>query len=95
MPAYLIVNIRIKDPAAYEVYKAAVPALVRKHGGRYLVRGGSVEVLEGQWQPERLIVFEFPDMASIRAFDSDPEYAPWKALRQRSAESDLIAVEGL
>lgn len=95
MAAYLIVNINVKDPAAYEQYKAAVPALIRKHGGQYLVRGGNCEVLEGAWRPQRLILFQFPDMESIRSFDRDPEYQPWKALRQRVAETELVAVAGV
>lgn len=95
MPAYLIVNITIKDPAAFERYRAAVPAIVHKHGGQYLVRGGNCEVLEGDWRPQRLVLFQFPDMAAIRAFDNDPEYQPWKALRRQSAQTDLVAVEGV
>jgi uncharacterized protein (DUF1330 family) len=95
MAAYLIVNITVKDPVAFEEYRAAVPALVSKHGGEYLVRGGRCEVLEGGWQPKRLVVFRFPDMAAIHAFDGDPEYQPWKALRQRAAETELVAVEGV
>ena len=95
MTAYLIVDVNIKDVAAYEEYKAKVPAFIRKHGGEYLVRGGAHEVLEGDWRPTRLVLFRFPDAASIRAFVSDPEYQPLAALRQRIADTDMVLVEGL
>ena len=95
MSAYLIVNTDIHDQAAYEPYKAAVPALIKKHGGEYLARGGELQVLEGTWRPARVVLLRFPDMAAIRAFMEDPEYQPWKGLRHRAASSDLVAVAGL
>ena len=95
MPAYMIADINMRDPAAYERYKAEVPALIRRHGGEYLVRGGAHEVLEGDWQPTRLVVFRFPDRAAIHAFMNDPDYQPLKALRKQCAESDIVAVDGL
>ena len=95
MPAYMIADINMKDPAAYERYKAEVPALIRRHGGEYLVRGGAHEVLEGDWQPTRLVIFRFPDRAAIHAFMNDPDYQPLKALRKQCAESDIVAVDGL
>jgi uncharacterized protein (DUF1330 family) len=95
MAAYLIVNLDVKDPAAYEKYKTEVPALIRKHGGEYLVRGGKHEVLEGDWHPSRMVLFRFPDSASIRRFMADPDYKPLKELRQRVAASDLVMVEGV
>ena len=95
MAAYMIVNLNVRDPAAYEKYKAEVPALVRKHGGEYLVRGGSFEVLEGNWHPVRLVLFRFPDKTSVHAFMNDPEYQPLKKLRQRIAETDAVVVDGV
>lgn len=95
MPAYMIADINMKDPAAYERYKAEVPALIRRHGGEYLVRGGAHEVLEGDWQPTRLVIFRFPDRAAIHAFMNDPDYQPLKALRKQCAESDIVAVDGI
>ena len=83
MPAYMIVDVNLADPAAYEDYKAKVPALIARHGGEYLVRGGAHEVLEGSWQPTRLVLFRFPDRAAIKAFMADPDYAPLKTLRPR------------
>ena len=95
MPAYMIVNVNLKDPVAYEKYKAEVPALISKHGGEYLVRGGQHEVLEGNWQPSRLVLFRFPDRAAARAFMDDPAYAPLKKLRQSIADTDAVVVDGL
>ena len=94
MAAYMIVNMEVKDPAAYEEYKAKVPALIARHGGEYLVRGGKFEVLEGDWKPTRLVLFRFPDVASVHAFHDDPAYQPFKTLRQRVCRTDAVVVEG-
>jgi uncharacterized protein (DUF1330 family) len=95
MPAYMIVNVEVNNATAYEEYKAKVPALIRTHGGEYLVRGGNFVVLEGDWKPSRLVVFRFPDIASAQALYNDPEYQPLKALRQRVSKMDIVAIEGL
>jgi uncharacterized protein (DUF1330 family) len=95
MPVYMIVDVDIADPAAYETYKAEVPALIARHGGEYLVRGGAHEVIEGTWNPTRLVLFRFPDRASVKAFIDDPDYAPLKALRQRISRGDIVMVDGI
>jgi len=95
MPVFMIVNLDVRDPVAYEQYKAAVPALIRKHGGEYLVRGGSIEVLEGNWRPTRLVLFRFPDLDSVHEFMADPDYQPLKELRERVAYTEIVAVEGI
>ncbi|MBI3016220.1 MAG: DUF1330 domain-containing protein [Candidatus Tectomicrobia bacterium] len=95
MAVYMIVDIDVKDPSAYERYKAEVPALIRNHGGEYLARGGNCQVLEGDWRPSRLVLSRFPDKESVRAFFSDPEYQPLKELRHRVAKTDIVVVEGL
>jgi uncharacterized protein (DUF1330 family) len=95
MAAYLIVDVDIKDPAAYETYKAQVPAFIAKHGGEYLVRGGGMEVLEGDWRPTRLVLFRFPDRAAVKAFLADPGYQPLAALRHGIARTDMVVVDGL
>ena len=94
MSACLIVNIDVKDAAAYEEYKAKVPAFIQKYGGEYLARGGQTIVVEGDWKPSRLVIFRFPDMASVQALFDDPEYQPLKKLRQRVAKSEIVAIEG-
>ena len=95
MKAYLIADTNVTDPQRYEEYKRQVKPLIERFGGSYVVRGGPHDVLEGDWTPTRLVVLEFPDMASLRAWYDSPEYAPLKVLRQGAAESRLIAVEGL
>jgi len=95
MTAYMIVDVDVNDPESYEKYKAEVPALIAKHGGEYLVRGGEFEVLEGEWQPTRLVLFGFPSRQAIHEFVNDPAYADLKVLRQRVASSSLVAVDGV
>jgi len=94
MPAYLIANVNVQDAATFEEYRKQVPATIAKHGGRYLVRGGRVERLEGAWNPTRLVVLEFPSMAQARAWYDSEDYRGPKALRMQCALTDAIFVEG-
>lgn len=93
-PAYVMVQIAIEDPVAYERYKALAPPSIAAYGGRYVVRGGASEILEGTWRPPRLVVLEFPTAAQARAWWSSSEYAPAKALRQRSARTEMLLIAG-
>jgi uncharacterized protein (DUF1330 family) len=96
MAAWLIVDVEITDPAAYEAYKAAARPIAERHGGVYRARGGALEVVDAErWTPARLVLIEFPDMAAARAFLDDPDYAPIKAIRHAAARSTLALVEGL
>ena len=95
MSAYLIVDVDLHDAKAYDAYKRDVPALIARHGGEYLVRGGEFEIIEGDWRPTRLVLLRFPDRKAIRAFMSDPEYKPLVALRHTAATSCLVAVDGI
>lgn len=95
MPAYLYGNVDVTDPALYETYRRDVPALIAAHGGRYLVRGGAVSVLEGTGVPHRQVVLEFPDMAHLKAFYHSPEYQRLVAIRQRASTGTLFAIEGM
>lgn len=95
MAAYLIADIEVTDPAAYEGYKKAVSESIASFGGRYLTRGGRTEVLEGTWAPKRLVIVEFPSMARLREWYDSPGYAPILALRKRSAVSSLVMTEGI
>ena len=95
MPAYFIVEIDVHDAAAYEAYRQQVPAIIARYGGRYLVRGGKTETLEGDWRPARVVVLEFPSGEQARKFYESPEYAPLKALRLRSTRSKLLLAEGV
>jgi uncharacterized protein (DUF1330 family) len=94
MSAYVVVQIDIHDPETYEHYKALAPPSIAAYGGRYVVRGGASEVLEGSWRPPRLVMLEFPTVAQARAWWRSPEYAPAKALRQRCASTEMLLIEG-
>lgn len=94
MPAYLIVNIKVLDAAAYAPYVAAAPPIIARFGGRYLVRGGAHEVMEGSPQVNRTVVLEFPSMQRIREFYDDPGYQAILPLRLASTESHMFAIEG-
>ena len=95
MPAYVIVHVEVTNPAEYEDYKKMTPASIAVYGGRFLARGGATEVLEGSWQPKRLVILEFPSAEVARTWWSSPEYAPAKALRNKTANSELILLEGV
>jgi uncharacterized protein (DUF1330 family) len=95
MAAYIFASVEITDPAAYEEYRRRVPAVIEAYGGRYLVRGGAVERLEGDGELDRLVILEFPDMARLKAFYQSAQYQLLLAIRQRAARSNLIAVEGV
>lgn len=94
MPAYIVVDVAIQDPVAYDRYKTLAPPSIGKYGGRYLVRGGTTSTLEGTWQPQRLVVLEFPSAERARAWWASPEYAPAKALRQASATTQMVLIDG-
>lgn len=95
MSAYLMAMMDIQDPDGYEEYRERVPALIAKHGGRYIVRGGTADVTEGSWPTGRLVVLEFPDYAAAQAFVADPEYQPIAAIRHRTATSHIWLIEGV
>lgn len=95
MPAYMFANVEVTDPDGYEQYRQRVSATIEAYGGRYLVRGVAVEVLEGGWVPKRMVILEFPDMAQLEAWYGSPEYKPLIELRQRTTNSSLVAVEGV
>jgi uncharacterized protein (DUF1330 family) len=94
MAAYVIGEIEVTDPATYEDYRKQVLATVEKHGGRFIVRGGKVEALEGDWSPKRLVVLEFPSMQKLLTWYRSAEYAPLIKLRQKASRGKLVAVEG-
>ncbi|HZO04169.1 MAG TPA: DUF1330 domain-containing protein [Burkholderiales bacterium] len=95
MSAYIIADIDIIDPAAYEDYRKQVPAVIARYGGKYVVRGGRVEALEGGWSPKRIALVEFPSLEQALKFYRSPEYAPLIAIRQKASRGKLVIVEGL
>ena len=95
MPAYIYANVEVTDLSAYDTYRAEVPALIAAHGGRYLVRGGAVTVLEGAGIAQRQVILEFPDMAHLRAFYDSADYQRLVAIRQGASTGTLFAIEGV
>ena len=95
MSAYIVVEIEVKDLQRYENYKAMVPSSLEAYGGRFLVRGGKVETLEGDWSPKRFVLVEFPSVAEAKAWWDSSEYADAKALRQATATTQMIVVDGV
>jgi uncharacterized protein (DUF1330 family) len=93
--AYLFANIEVTDADGYDEYRKGVPATIAAHGGRYLTRGGATEVLEGDWVPRRMVILEFPSMAALKAWYDCPEYRPLRAIRERTAVSSLVAIDGI
>lgn len=94
MPAYVIVEVEVYDPLAYEEYKKLTPASIAAYGGKFIVRGGKTECLEGDWNPQRVVVVEFPTIENAKQWWASPEYAPAKEIRQRTATTKMILVEG-
>jgi uncharacterized protein (DUF1330 family) len=94
MAGYVVAEVEVTDPATYEEYRKRVPAIVAQYGGKYLVRGGAVERKEGNWEPKRLVVLEFPSLEQARKWYHSPEYAPVLALRVKAARSKVLLVEG-
>ena len=95
MAAYIIVEIEVTDPVGYEEYKQQAGATVEKYGGKYLVRGGATEVLEGDWQPKRIVVLEFATMERAREWLNCEEYREPRKMRHRTAKTNMILVEGV
>lgn len=94
MPAYFIVDLEVTDAAGFDEYRKQVPATIARYGGKYLVRGGKTETLEGDWQPGRIVVLEFPSVEQARRWYDSEEYRDPKALRIKTARTNLILVEG-
>ena len=95
MSAYVIVEVNVTDPEPFAEYRKLVPVTIEKYGGRFVVRGGTVETKEGGWSPARMVVIEFPSMEKARNWYHSPEYAPALALRLKCANAKLILVEGV
>lgn len=95
MKAYIIADVTITDPARYEEYKKLTPASLAPFDGKFVVRGGDTETLEGRWRPGRLVVIEFPSPEKAKAWWSSKVYADAKAIRQSASLTSMILVEGL
>ena len=96
MSAYLIVDVNITNPAAYEEYKNLARPIAEKFGGVYRVRGGALDIRENAlWTPTRIVIIEFPDVKSAQAFVDSDEYAPVKPIRLKNSECTLFIVDGM
>jgi len=95
MPAYVIVETIVSDPEQYERYRKAAPPSIAAFGGRYLARGGELARLEGDWDPARLVILEFPDLETAKAWYASEEYGEARKLREGAAIFHMVAVEGI
>jgi len=94
MPAFLIVRAEVTDPDRYAIYARHTPRLIAAHGGRFVARGGGVETIEGDPEPRRVVVVEFPDAEAARAFYHSEDYQRIVGIRQQASDSEMILVEG-
>jgi len=95
MAVYLISDVTARDADAFQIYRSRAAASIEKYGGRYLVRGGGIERLEGDWSPSVIIIVEFPSAEQARLWYASPEYAEALAVRDRALRRNLILVEGV
>ena len=95
MPAYVVVDVTVTDQALMEEYRKQVPATLAKYGGRFLVRGGAHQTVEGDWKPNRLVILEFPSMAQAQRWYDSEEYREPKAMRLKAGRANFVMVEGV
>jgi len=95
MPAYLIVNIEVKDPEKFKAYTDATPSILKKYSGKFLARGGEYIEVEGDWHPKRVTIIEFDDFEKAKAFYHSEEYKPLIELRQSASKADFVIVDGI
>ncbi|HYR69927.1 MAG TPA: DUF1330 domain-containing protein [Candidatus Acidoferrum sp.] len=95
MAAYIIADVTVTDPAAMEEYRKRVPATLARYGGRFVVRGGAHQSVEGDWKPTRLVVLEFPSMEQAKRWYDSEEYREPKAMRLRAGRTNLVMVDGV
>lgn len=95
MPAYVIFDVDIRDMGRYQAFMTAVKPALDEAGARYLARGGAHRVLEGDWVPRRIVLLEFPSVASFESFYNGPEYRALKEVRDACSSARLVCVEGL
>lgn len=95
MAGYAIIHDEVQDQALFAEFRRRVGATVEAHGGRYLVRGGAIEVMDGDWSPDRIVVIEFDSAEQARAWLTSPEYTEIKQIRMKAASASVIIVEGV
>jgi uncharacterized protein (DUF1330 family) len=95
MSGYVFVDIDIVDPVGFDEYRKRVVPMVQKWGGQYLVAGGNVETLEGDWQPKRIVMIEFPSMSRAKEWLNCDEYREAGKIRHRTARTNMVLIEGM
>ena len=95
MAAYIVVDIDVHDAPGLEEYRRLVPGTITKYGGRFIVRGGAFQVLEGSWQPKRMVLLEFPSTEQAKRWYDSEEYRPLKAMRFKASTANLVLVDGV
>ena len=95
MTAYVIVDINVTDPDAYEEYKKHAAPTVELYGGKYIARGGRTETLEGNWSPTRLVILQFDSIKQAKTWLNSPEYSEIKRVRHQAATSNMVVIQGL
>lgn len=95
MPAYVIFDVEIRDPVKFQEFMTGVKPAIERAGARYLARGGNFAVHEGDWQPRRIVLLEFPSVAAWNTFYNGPTYQGLKAVRDACSSARLVSVEGL
>ena len=95
MAAYIVADIEITDPNEYQTYAKQTAATLERYGGKFLVRGGPSETLEGDWKPKRIVILEFPSVEQAKTWYDSPEYSAIKGIRHRSAISNMLLVQGV
>ena len=93
--AYILANVQVTNPEQYEEYKKFSSAAMKAHGAEVCVRGGAVQVLEGDWTPDRVVLLKFPSVEAARAFNDSPEYALARNARQGAAVMRMVLIEGV
>ena len=95
MPAYVVAEVTVTDPATMEEYRKRVPATLAPFGGRFIVRGGAHQTVEGDWKPNRLVILEFPSMEHAHRWYDSEEYREPKAMRLRAGRTNVVLVDGV
>jgi uncharacterized protein (DUF1330 family) len=95
MPAYIIVDVDVQNEEGYEEYKKLTPATIAAYNGKFIVRGGRVDQIEGEWEPGRIVVLEFPSRERALEWWSSAEYEKAKPIRHRNASTNMILVDGI
>ena len=95
MAGYIVADIEITDPNEYQKYSQQTAATLERYGGKFLARGGNPETLEGDWKTKRLVVIEFPNIEQAKSWYDSPEYSAIKGIRHRSANSNILLVQGV